>query len=291
MEEIVIEAKGMRFPALAAGRGPLVVCLHGFPDCHRTWRHLLPALAEAGFRGVAPALRGYHPDCIPPRPSFHLSDLVDDVDHIIDALGGSAHLVGHDWGAAIVYGAAASAPDKVLSVCAAAVPPPLGMRRAWRLAPIQLRCSWYMFFFQLRGVADRVVEARDWSFIDKLWRDWSPGWDCPSDELSAVKQTLALPGVKASALGFYQAIFWPFGAAARRTKEIYDKRTPVRTLVMAGSDDGCMHPRFFRASVHPEDFEAELQVEIIEGTGHFLHLEDPVAFNRAVLGWLEQGLG
>src|SRR5512136_420172 len=95
-----VRANGVRFATLEAGDGPLVLCLHGFPDHARSFRHQLPVLAAAGYRAVAPFMRGYAPTESPPEGSYHTAALAEDVLALIDALGYSqAYVFGHDWGA------------------------------------------------------------------------------------------------------------------------------------------------------------------------------------------------
>ncbi|MDH4042227.1 MAG: alpha/beta hydrolase, partial [Gammaproteobacteria bacterium] len=113
----------LRFTALAQGKGPLVLCLHGFPDNARSYRFQLPALAAAGFRCVSLSLRGYEPGSIPADGSYTLEAIAGDVLAVADQLdAGPVHLVGHDWGAAVGYTAAALAPDRFSSLTAMAVP-------------------------------------------------------------------------------------------------------------------------------------------------------------------------
>jgi pimeloyl-ACP methyl ester carboxylesterase len=137
-----VDANGIEFAVLEAGSGPLALCLHGFPDSAHTWRHLLPRLASAGFRAVAPFMRGYAPTVIAADGCYRLGALVADAVALHDALGGDdrAVLIGHDWGAEAAYGAAAFAPDRWRRLVTVAVPPlaldePLSTSRparAWR---------------------------------------------------------------------------------------------------------------------------------------------------------------
>src|SRR2546423_524922 len=106
-----VEANGLKFACLEQGKGPLVVLAHGFPDTAHTWDRALTALADAGFHAVAPFTRGYHPTQIPADGKYDVETLGRDLIALIDALGGNAILVGHDWGAAAAYAAAALAPE------------------------------------------------------------------------------------------------------------------------------------------------------------------------------------
>jgi pimeloyl-ACP methyl ester carboxylesterase len=280
-DQLTLRASGLSFSALAAGSGPVVLCLHGFPDHKGSFRFQLPALAAAGYRAVAPALRGYEPSSQPDDGDYHVVRMAEDVVGWIDALGErSVHLVGHDWGAVIGYAAAALAPDRLRSLVTLAIPHPVRMQReGLRRLPSQLRKSWYMFFFQLRGLADFAVEARAWAFIEKLWRDWSPGWALPDEELRAVKRTLAQPGVKRAALAYYRAAFALWSEGSKQTTRLLDAPIPVPTLALTGELDGCMDTRLHDIAMHERDFPAGLQVVRVEKAGHLLHQEKPDEVN------------
>jgi pimeloyl-ACP methyl ester carboxylesterase len=290
-ERITLQANDLSFSALTAGSGPLVLCLHGFPDNLRSFRHQLQPLADAGFRAIAPALRGYEPSSQPRDGDYHLVRMAEDVVAWIDELGEQrVHLVGHDWGALIGYATAALAPDRLHSLTTLAMPHPRGLRgEVLRKLPSQLRNSWYIFFFQLRGLADAVVQARDWAFIEKLWSDWSPGWDLPDEELRAVKETLAQPGVKRAALGYYRAMLGFPNQAARQTRALLEAPAPVATLAFTGALDGCMDTRLHDLVMTARDFPAGFRVVRVEKAGHFLHQERPDEVNRVLLDWLQRG--
>jgi pimeloyl-ACP methyl ester carboxylesterase len=120
-----IWANGLEFGLLEAGAGPLALCLHGFPDTARTWRYLLPELAAAGFRAVAPFMRGYAPTAVPDDGRYSIGTLADDAIALHEVLGGDGHavLIGHDWGAEAAYTAAVAAPDCWRRLVTLAVPP------------------------------------------------------------------------------------------------------------------------------------------------------------------------
>jgi len=293
VEEIVLNANGLRFSALTQGEGRIVLCLHGFPDNMRSFRHQLPALAAAGFRAVSPTLRGYEPSSQPADGDYHIVRMAEDVVGWIDDLGAERiDLVGHDWGAVIAYAVAALAPQRLESLTTVAIPHPGRLRSdGIRKLPSQIRNSWYMLFFQLRGIADYVVEKNGWRFIERLWADWSPTWNPPAEELDAVKRTLALPGVKRAALAYYRAMFDPFSTAARETEKLLTAPTPVRTLAATGALDGCMDTRLHDLAMKREDFPGGLEVVRFDNAGHFLHQEEPDAFNRVLIDWLTRQPG
>ena len=140
--------------------GPLALCLHGFPDSAWTWRLLAPELVDAGFRVVAPFLRGYAPSAVPADGRFQAGVLSSDALALHSALGGdgSAVLIGHDWGALAAYGAASGGPGRWRRIVAAAVPPALGMEALFSYE--QVKRSFYIFVFQW-PLAEMIVGADD----------------------------------------------------------------------------------------------------------------------------------
>ena len=287
-EPLTLRANGLEFSALAQGSGPVVICLHGFPDTSRSFRHQLPALANAGYRAIAPALRGYEPSSQPPDGDYTMVRMAEDLVGWIDGLGNEPiHLVGHDWGAIIAYAAGALAPDRFHAIATLAAPHPGRMQREGiRKLPSQLRKSWYMFFFQLRGLADMAVEARNWALIEKLWRDWSPGWAAPAEEMAHLKKTLAQPGVKRAALGYYRAMVGRATPGSKKTLELFRSPIPVPTLALTGAQDGCVDTRLHDIAMKDDDFPGGFEVVRVDGAGHFLHQEKPAEVNRILIDWL-----
>jgi pimeloyl-ACP methyl ester carboxylesterase len=167
-----LEVNGLRMRVAEAGTGPLVLLLHGFPECWYSWRHQLRALAEAGFRGVAPNQRGY-PGTDSPRDiaDYTMLHLVGDVIGLISALGEqSATVIGHDWGAPVAWHTALLRPDKVRGVAGLSVPPsrrsdtpPLSALRA-RYGP-----DYYQLHFQQAGVEAEFEADLDKSFRRPLY--------------------------------------------------------------------------------------------------------------------------
>ncbi|MFN5603241.1 MAG: alpha/beta fold hydrolase, partial [Actinomycetes bacterium] len=152
---------GLDLTYLACGlenSGPLAVCLHGFPDSAHTWRHLLPRLADAGYRAVAPFLRGYAPTAVPADGRFQTAASALDAIGLHTNLGGDSRavIIGHDWGSIITNIAAAHRPDLWSKVVMSAVPPGNAVGMAFVTNLAQIKRSWYMFFFQ-HPLADMVV--------------------------------------------------------------------------------------------------------------------------------------
>lgn len=265
---------------------PLAVCVHGFPDSAHTWRHLMPALDDAGYRVVAPFLRGYAPSSIPKDGAYQTGASTLDVIGLHQHLGADSRavLIGHDWGAPIVYGAASHAPDRWSHVVAMAVPPGGSMGQAFVTNYDQLKRSWYMFFFQ-HGLSDLVVGADDLAFIDRLWEDWSPGYPA-HDDLPHVKNCLRDPANLSAALGFYRATLGDgFHHPSHADAQDATQAVPAQpTLYLHGRTDGCIGPEV-ADSARPMVGD-HVTVEVLDGVGHFLHLEDPDRINRRILEFL-----
>ena len=278
IREETVEANGLTFAALACGDGPLALCLHGFPDSAHTWRHLLPALAAAGFRAVAPWTRGYAPTAVPADGDYGITTLAADANALHESLGGGddAVLVGHDWGAMTAYAAGAAAPDRWRRIAALAVPPP-GTASAAFVNYAQLKRSFYIFLFQT-PLAELVVPADDLAFVEGLWRDWSPSYDGSAD-LAHVKAALDAPENLAAAIGYYRAMF--------RGQGMSDAVPSQPTLYLHGDSDGAFGVEGVAGA--QDELSAASRVEIVQGTGHFLHLEQPDAVNRLIVDWVTRG--
>ena len=293
MRSATVRANGLEFGVLEGGTGSLALCLHGFPDSPHTWRHLLPALAGAGFHAVAPFMRGYAPTAIPADGAYHLGALVADAVALHEVLGGDedAVLIGHDWGAEAAYGAAAFAPDRWRRLVTLAIPP-AALDDVLFNDYEQLKRFFYLFMFRdPAGFAETVVARDDMAFLDELWRDWSPGFQ-PGEHLAQVKQSLRQPANLAAALGYYRAAggagpdVQAAGTADRYAAEQHasGRQAPQPTLYLHGARDGCIGADLARGS---ERFLApSSRMIVIEDAGHFLHLENPGQVNDHILSWV-----
>jgi pimeloyl-ACP methyl ester carboxylesterase len=271
-----VRANGLQFGVLEAGSGPLALCLHGFPDAAYTWRHLLPVLAGAGFHAVAPFMRGYAPTAVPADGAYHLGALVADAVALHEVLGGDANavLIGHDWGAEAAYGAAAFAPDRWRRLVTLAVPP-AALDEVLFSDYEQLKRSFYLFMFKdPAGFAETVVARDDLAFLDKLWRDWSPGFQ-PGEHLARVKDCLRQPANLAAALGYYRAA---------ADQEAAGRRAPQPTLYLHGARDGCIGVDLVRGAERL--LAPSSRMIVVDDAGHFLHLEEPGQVNHHILSWV-----
>jgi pimeloyl-ACP methyl ester carboxylesterase len=286
-ERLTLRVGALSFTATAHGRGPLVLLIHGFPDGPETFRHQAATLARAGYRAVAVATRGYEAGSRPEDGNYSLARLAEDVLGWIDALGErQAHLVGHDWGANLAFAAARAAPERVLSLTMMAVPHPGRLGALIRSDPGQLRRSSYVFFFQLRPLADVWVGLNRAAFVERMWRKWSPAWRFGDAEIRPARARFSDGAVVTAALSYYRQVLDAKHPDAAESLALFGGVQTVRTLGLTGEEDGCISADIFEAAMRAEDFPGGLTVERIAGAGHFIHREQAEAVNARLLAWL-----
>lgn len=279
----------LSFKALSGGRGTTVILLHGFPDNAGTYHRQLPALIAAGYRVLVPTMRGYEISSQPREHNYHVLHMARDVISWLNQQElDKVHLVGHDWGSAVAQTAAALAPERFHTLSLLAVPNMIRWETDGLKVPRQILNSWYMLFFQLPLLSDWIVRRNQFSFLEFLWRKWSPGWIWPPEVMSSVKETFGEQGVVAASLGYYRQNLNRFSGTGRDLRDALKGGIHVPTLALTGEDDGCINSEVFRSCMRKEDFPAGLSVKIISGAGHFLHQEDPKTVNTLLLDWLDK---
>jgi pimeloyl-ACP methyl ester carboxylesterase len=259
---------------LEVGVGEPVLLFHGFPDVATTFLPLAERLGAAGFRCIAPWLRGYWPSSA--GRHYDVGSLVGDALGLMDALGlDSARVVGHDWGADVAYGLCAVRPERTSAAVVLAVPHSAALGPN-RLASFeQLQRSFHMWMFQLPGLAEQVVEANDFDFLRRLWADWSPGWDAPSSHLEEVLDCFRHDGVPTAALSYYRAVFDKTlsDPALEDVRSAAARPIEVPTLLLLGERDRCIALEM--AAGAERAFRAEYAACTLPSCGHFPHLERP----------------
>ncbi len=273
-----IQVNGVELAYLEAGEGPLVLCLHGFPDSAHTYDDLLPVLADAGYRAVAPFMRGYFPSAVPEDGDYAMTTVAADVLALIEALGAqSAIVIGHDWGGFAAYTAANLAPQKVTKLVVLAVP----HMGASASSLAQLRRSWYVLFFQLPWLPEKRVPRNNFAFIDRLYRSWSPNWSEAEFNLEPVKRALAAPGALRAALGYYRRMI---RGASKSVYDVLSQKTTVPALWFVGEADGSIGPEIMANTA--QACSGPFEMVSLPGVGHFIHREAPAEFQRKLLEFL-----
>jgi pimeloyl-ACP methyl ester carboxylesterase len=243
--------------------GPLVLLLHGFPECKETWRNVQEGLARAGFRVAAPDLRGYGGSDRPAGvSSYTVQKLVGDVAGLIKALGRSrAHVVGHDWGGVVAWWTAMLRPEVVDKLGIVNAPHPVAYTLALRV-PTQTRHSWYVFFFQLPLLPEWALRADDYALV----RSAFVGDAVPSDEIDRCIEALRPPGAIEAAISYYRAEMRGaiFGGAPKPVAI----RMPV--MVLWGMKDRFLIPSLAQP---PAEWVSDAQVVRLPDASHWTPIE------------------
>jgi pimeloyl-ACP methyl ester carboxylesterase len=259
-----------RLHYVEAGQGPLVVLLHGFPEFWYSWRLQIPGLAAAGFRVVAPDMRGYN---LSSRPSgvaaYDVDHLAADIRELIRERGSdSAFLAGHDWGAGVAWAAAMNHPEVVRRLAILNVPHPRRFLHGVR-SPRQLAKSWYMFFFQLPWLPERILRTSDWRFLRVGFEhDARPG-AFSADDIDRYREAWSQPGATTAMVNYYRAMF----RQSPKRAEARIRRVDAPTLVIWGERDRYLGPEL--APPHRTDVpNLEGVVRLTDAT-HWVQHDEP----------------
>jgi len=265
-----IAADGVGIEYEVTGQGRPVVLLHGFPDSGRLWRHQVPALADAGFQVIVPDLRGYGKSDKPEAAdAYSLPLLAGDVLAILGDLGiDRAHVVGHDWGAALAWVLASFAPDRVDHLVALSVGHPSTFRRTDE----QRQKSWYMLLFQFQGVAEQWLTGDSWAGLR--------GWGHHPD-IDQVIADLEAHGSLTPGLNWYRANVPPESWIAPPIQ-----LPPVTAPAMGVWSTGDFALSEAQMTDSAENVAAPWRYERLEGPGHWMQLEAPDEVNALLLDFL-----
>ncbi|WP_044248281.1 alpha/beta fold hydrolase [Chondromyces apiculatus] len=278
------ERNGVRLHYVEAGEGPLVVLLHGFPEFWYSWRHQIPALVAAGFRVIAPDMRGYNLSDKPAGISaYTMEELTADIAALIRASGEAraAAVVGHDWGGGIAWGFAMHYPQLLDKLVILNAPHPERLLRAFGTAR-QLRKSWYMFFFQLPKLPELLIQRNDFELPRSFFKKDMQRPDAVSeDDLARYLEAWRQPGAFTAAINYYRAIFLPSSLRAAHNPPRVD--TP--TLVIWGEQDSVLGSEL----ATPDPAAApNVRVTYLPDAGHFVHYDRPEKVNEHLLAFLQQ---
>jgi pimeloyl-ACP methyl ester carboxylesterase len=309
-----VETNGIRMHLAEQGEGPLVLLCHGFPESWYSWRHQLPALAEAGFHAVAPDMRGYgrtdRPEAIEQYTLFHI---IGDMVGLLDALGADeAVIAGHDWGAVVAWHAALLRPDRFRAVIGLSVPfRARGPVRPTTVMPQTEDAIWYQLYLQTPGVAEAEYDRNVRTFF-RVGRIWVSG-DAPPDtppfgmvsrQRSPSRWNLEPPPLPAwlseADVDFYTAEFTRTGFRGglnwyRNIDRNWELLAPfdgqkvgVPALYIAGDRDPVIKfPGMDRDIADLGSFVRQLRATImLPGCGHITQEERPAEVNAAMTDFL-----
>lgn len=264
-----------------AGRGPLVLLLHGFPEFWYSWRFQIPALAAAGYRVAAPDMRGYNLSSKPKGVrNYTMPILADDVARLIDALGEtSAAVVGHDWGANVAWIFAMRRPEKLRRLAILNVPHPVVFRKGLFRWP-QLKRSWYVFFFQLPWLPERYLLRDDARSVRAmLRRDPVNKAAFTEEDVERYVEAIRRPGAATAAIHYYRAIFrLPRSEAKALIRPI---EAPV--LVVWGEQDRYLGRELAEP---PPRLVPNARVERLPDASHWVQCDAADRVNALLLEWL-----
>jgi pimeloyl-ACP methyl ester carboxylesterase len=305
-----VDTNGIRMAVFEQGEGPAVIMVHGFPELAYSWRHQLPALANAGFRAIAPDMRGYGQTDAPEGvDAYRASDLIGDLVGLLDALGlQRAVFVGHDWGALVLWQMAMLAPDRIEKLIALNIPhlprmpiDPITLMRQ------RLGDDFYIVNFQDSDEADRALDADPGHLIDVMMRknqirraqfEQLPPQMKVFSLLSAMARTKSSgnPLLSAEEHAYYTEAFSKSGFTNPinwyrnwthnwEALENVDQTIDMPTLFIGAVDDVVVAPGQIEAM---KPWVTDLTIEMLEPCGHWTQQERPDDVNRLVIQWLTE---
>jgi len=275
----------VRLHYVEAGEGPLVLLLHGFPQFWYEWRHQIPALVEAGFRVVAPDMRGYNLSDKPPGVrSYRVELLARDVERLILACGErTASVVGHDWGAIVAWIAAMRYPGHLERLAILNVPHPARFLDGL-LSPVQLLRSSYVFFFQIPRLPEKVIRAGGFALLRSvLRRDPVRPGAFSAEDIERYVEAMARPGALTATLNYYRALL-----RNPREKQTLLERIEAPVLVIWGERDRFLSRRLADPPLLwvPNLFH----VERLPDASHWVAEDRPREVNALLLDFLRSPL-
>ncbi len=285
LRERFVNADGVSLHVVEAGPadGPLVVLLHGFPEFWYGWRRQIGPLAEAGYRVLVPDQRGYNTSDKPRRVAdYRIERLAGDVLALIDDAGRDrATVVGHDWGAVVAWWLGSHHPERLDRLGILNVPHPLVMRRHLLTNPRQLLRSWYIFFFQVPGLAEALFRRRGGRLAARVLRATSRPGTFQDEDLARYREAWARPQAMRSMVNWYRA------AIRGAVRPFGPNRVPVETLVVWGARDVALGREMVAPSLELCD---RGRLVVFENASHWVQHEEAESVTDLLKRFLAGGL-
>ncbi|PYP92789.1 MAG: epoxide hydrolase [Candidatus Angelobacter sp. Gp1-AA117] len=284
IESESIQANGQTFEVFTCGSGDkLALCLHGFPEHALSWRRQLPMLARLGYRAWAPNQRGYGKSSRPQGiQEYALEKLRDDVAGLIDASGAKETvLIAHDWGAVVAWNFAIRQVRPLSALIILNVPhPKCYLDRLYRSK--QFLKSWYIFFFQLPWLPERMLTRHNAKAISNMiLRSSTHPEQFPRDLLDIFRENVLSPGAATAMVNWYRALFR--GGGARRGMRDGFPVIETRTLMLWGEEDVALD----KSTTYGTDrYVKDLTLRYLPGISHWVQQDAPEAVNEMIACFL-----
>ena len=309
-EPSIVRANGMNLAVYEQGQGPAVVLLHGFPELAYSWRHQLPALADAGFRAIAPDQRGYGRSDVPPDVSdYRIEELIADVHGMLDALElESATFVGHDWGALVLWQMAMRAPERIEGLVILNIPHiPRAPADPIHIMRSRFGDDFYIVNFQDSDAADKAFAADPVHFFDMMMRRNQVSrqqFDQLPDEMKSVSLLKVMAHVEGSGeplltdeerdyfanafakTGFTGPINWYRNWTHNwKTLEGVNQQIDIPTLFVGAVDDVIIAPEYIEGM---RPLVTNLELHMLDNCGHWSQQEKTDEVNQLIIDWLRR---
>lgn len=263
------EINGLDLHVVAAGeRGdPLVVFLHGFPEFWYEWEEFIEPFVEAGYRVLIPDQRGYNRSDKPPGvASYRIDKLSGDIQELIATEGReSAHVIGHDWGAAVAWDLALRRPESLERLGIINVPHPTVFEQTLKSNPTQMRKSWYMFVFQLPWLPEWYLARTGFGFFQRTMRGGSRPKAFNKTDFERYRSAWSKDGALSAMISWYRALFRYSQDPPRETVE-------APTMVLWGENDQALIPEMASRSM---DYCDNGELKMFPDATHWLPHEYP----------------
>jgi pimeloyl-ACP methyl ester carboxylesterase len=278
-----VPANGLSFEVDKCGAGDkLAICLHGFPEHSFSWRYQLPMLAELGYEAWAPNLRGYGKSSRPPSvEDYAMSNLMEDIGCLIDAANHKeVVLIAHDWGAVIAWQFAIHKIRPLTKLIICNVPHPGPMKKALKKGWAQWKKSWYIFFFQIPGLPEKLLGKNNAQGVcDAIYNSAVLKDKFPDEVLDVYRRNANQPGALTAMVNYYRALLRNPGDAKNQDIPLIE----VPTLMIWGEEDVALTKE---TTIGTQEYVKEFTIRYLPNISHWVQQEAPLEVNEMMSAFL-----